>query len=101
MILYLSDGEACSHVIILAAQITLVRTGRTNIYLIDCMNLVNRISAKCYTRLIFLTSFRSDQTWRRFDFQTPSRMEKNVELFLNMEKSLKEVTWNISIVKII
>ena len=51
-----------SHVIILAAQITLVRTGRTNIYLIDCMNLVNRISAKCYTRLIFYNKFqiRSD-----------------------------------------
>lgn len=28
---------------------------------------------------------------RRFDFQSPSRMDRNVELFLNIEKALKEV----------
>lgn len=28
---------------------------------------------------------------RRFDFQSPSRLDRNVELFLNIEKSLKEV----------
>ncbi|CAH3168343.1 unnamed protein product [Porites evermanni] len=31
-----------------------------------------------------------EQGWRRFDFQSPSRMDRNVELFLNMEKALKE-----------
>ncbi|MEE6471459.1 hypothetical protein FKM82_009277 [Ascaphus truei] len=32
--------------------------------------------------------FKSDQGWRRFDFQNPSRMDRNVEMFLNIEKSL-------------
>ncbi|CAB4022278.1 SWI SNF complex subunit SMARCC2-like, partial [Paramuricea clavata] len=33
---------------------------------------------------------KTEQGWRRFDFQSPSRMDRNVELFLNIEKSLKE-----------
>ena len=32
-------------------------------------------------------------TRRRFDFQSPSRMDRNVELFLNIEKTLKEVLY--------
>ena len=28
---------------------------------------------------------------RRFDFQSPSRIDRNIELFLNIEKTLKEV----------
>ncbi|VDI77388.1 Hypothetical predicted protein [Mytilus galloprovincialis] len=32
--------------------------------------------------------FKSDQGWRRFDFQSPSRMERNVEMFLQIERSL-------------
>merc|ERR1711894_728106 len=32
--------------------------------------------------------FKSDQGWRRFDFQSPSRMDRNVEMFLQIEKSL-------------
>ena len=41
---------------------------------------------------IMATVFRTkaEQGWRRFDFQSPSRMDRNVELFLNIEKSLKE-----------
>ncbi|KAK7864658.1 hypothetical protein R5R35_012427 [Gryllus longicercus] len=32
--------------------------------------------------------FKSDQGWRRFDFQSPSRMDRNVEMFMNVEKVL-------------
>ncbi|KAK0150394.1 SWI/SNF complex subunit SMARCC2 [Merluccius polli] len=32
--------------------------------------------------------FKSDQGWRRFDFQNPSRMDRNVEMFMTVEKSL-------------
>lgn len=32
--------------------------------------------------------FKSDQGWRRFDFQSPSRMDRNVEMFMNIEKTL-------------
>ncbi|KAK7885959.1 hypothetical protein WMY93_025580 [Mugilogobius chulae] len=32
--------------------------------------------------------FKSDQGWRRFDLQNPSRMDRNVEMFLNVEKNL-------------
>ena len=35
--------------------------------------------------------FFFDTCRRRFDFQSPSRMDRNVELFLNMEKALREV----------
>ena len=42
---------------------------------------------------------KAEQGWRRFDFQSPSRMDRNVELFLNIEKSLKE-TKHISVPQI-
>uniref|UniRef100_A0A8C9TH78 SWI/SNF related BAF chromatin remodeling complex subunit C1 n=1 Tax=Scleropages formosus TaxID=113540 RepID=A0A8C9TH78_SCLFO len=32
--------------------------------------------------------FRSEQGWRRFDLQNPSRMDRNVEMFMNVEKTL-------------
>ncbi|XP_066976959.1 SWI/SNF complex subunit SMARCC2-like isoform X1 [Macrobrachium rosenbergii] len=32
--------------------------------------------------------FKSDQGWRRFDFQSPSRKDTNIELFKEIEKSL-------------
>ncbi|ESP02982.1 hypothetical protein LOTGIDRAFT_177862 [Lottia gigantea] len=32
--------------------------------------------------------FKSDQGWRRFDLQSPSRMDRNVEMFMNIEKAL-------------
>lgn len=32
--------------------------------------------------------FKSEQGWRRFDFQGPSRMDRNVEMFMNVEKVL-------------
>ncbi|KAG7493588.1 SWI/SNF complex subunit SMARCC2 isoform X2 [Solea senegalensis] len=32
--------------------------------------------------------FKSDQGWRRFDFQNPSRMDRNVEMFMTIEKSV-------------
>uniref|UniRef100_A0A1B6E9E1 SWI/SNF complex subunit SMARCC2 n=2 Tax=Clastoptera arizonana TaxID=38151 RepID=A0A1B6E9E1_9HEMI len=35
--------------------------------------------------------FKSEQGWRRFDFQvskSPSRMDRNVEMFMNIEKAL-------------
>ncbi|XP_078580267.1 SWI/SNF complex subunit SMARCC2-like isoform X2 [Branchiostoma floridae x Branchiostoma japonicum] len=35
--------------------------------------------------------FKSDQGWRRFDFQNPSRMDRNVEMFMNIERSLVQV----------
>ncbi|NXK15277.1 SMRC2 protein, partial [Herpetotheres cachinnans] len=35
--------------------------------------------------------FKSDQGWRRFDFQNPSRMDRNVEMFMTIEKSLVQV----------
>ncbi|XP_066934633.1 SWI/SNF complex subunit SMARCC1-like [Clytia hemisphaerica] len=34
--------------------------------------------------------YKVDQGWRRFDFQSPARVDRNVELFLNIERSLKE-----------
>ncbi|PFX30455.1 SWI/SNF complex subunit SMARCC2 [Stylophora pistillata] len=42
--------------------------------------------------IIFANVFKTkmEQGWRRFDFQSPSRMDRNVELFLNMEKALRE-----------
>ncbi|XP_017586961.1 PREDICTED: SWI/SNF complex subunit SMARCC2, partial [Corvus brachyrhynchos] len=36
--------------------------------------------------------FKSDQGWRRFDFQNPSRMDRNVEMFMTIEKSLVQVS---------
>ncbi|XP_015907833.2 SWI/SNF complex subunit SMARCC2 isoform X1 [Parasteatoda tepidariorum] len=32
--------------------------------------------------------FKSEQGWRRFDFQSPSRMDRNVEMFMTIEKTL-------------
>ncbi|GFO31805.1 swi/snf complex subunit smarcc2, partial [Plakobranchus ocellatus] len=32
--------------------------------------------------------FKSEQGWRRFDFSSPSRMDRNVEMFLQVEKAL-------------
>ncbi|RWS07661.1 SWI/SNF complex subunit SMARCC2-like protein [Dinothrombium tinctorium] len=32
--------------------------------------------------------FKSEQGWRRFDFQSPSRMDRNVEMFMCIEKAL-------------
>ncbi|XP_048849502.1 SWI/SNF complex subunit SMARCC1-like isoform X1 [Brienomyrus brachyistius] len=32
--------------------------------------------------------FKSEQGWRRFDFQNPSRMDRNVEMFMTVEKAL-------------
>ncbi|KAK6639223.1 hypothetical protein RUM43_007493 [Polyplax serrata] len=32
--------------------------------------------------------FKSEQGWRRFDFQSPSRMDRNVEMFMQVEKAL-------------
>ncbi|CAG2173906.1 unnamed protein product [Oppiella nova] len=32
--------------------------------------------------------FKSDQGWRRFDFSSPSRMDRNVEMFMGIEKFL-------------
>lgn len=32
--------------------------------------------------------FKSEQGWRRFDFQSPSRMDRNVEMFMGIEKFL-------------
>ncbi|XP_065666674.1 SWI/SNF complex subunit SMARCC2 isoform X3 [Hydra vulgaris] len=34
--------------------------------------------------------FKVNQGWRRFDFQSPSRADRNVEMFLNIERLLKE-----------
>ncbi|KAG8443449.1 hypothetical protein GDO86_012014 [Hymenochirus boettgeri] len=33
---------------------------------------------------------RSDQGWRRFDLQNPSRMDRNVEMFMSIEKTLMQ-----------
>ncbi|XP_028846384.1 SWI/SNF complex subunit SMARCC1-like isoform X1 [Denticeps clupeoides] len=32
--------------------------------------------------------FKTDQGWRRFDFQNSSRVERNIEMFVSMEKAL-------------
>ncbi|KAJ7322574.1 hypothetical protein JRQ81_018861 [Phrynocephalus forsythii] len=32
--------------------------------------------------------YRNEQGWRRFDLQNPSRMDRNVEMFMNIEKTL-------------
>ncbi|XP_022082605.1 SWI/SNF complex subunit SMARCC2-like isoform X2 [Acanthaster planci] len=38
--------------------------------------------------LMAVYKFKSDQGWRRFDFQSPSRMDRNVEMFMSVEKNL-------------
>ena len=49
----------------------------------------------CYSKFIFICHVKCCVFCyfyrRRFDFQSPSRMDRNVELFLNIEKALKEV----------
>nr|XP_033787831.1 SWI/SNF complex subunit SMARCC1 isoform X3 [Geotrypetes seraphini] len=32
--------------------------------------------------------YKNEQGWRRFDLQNPSRMDRNVEMFMNIEKAL-------------
>uniref|UniRef100_A0A8C2IRX0 SWI/SNF related, matrix associated, actin dependent regulator of chromatin, subfamily c, member 1b n=1 Tax=Cyprinus carpio TaxID=7962 RepID=A0A8C2IRX0_CYPCA len=34
--------------------------------------------------------FKTEQGWRRFDLQNPSRMDRNVEMFLSVEKALTQ-----------
>ncbi|XP_071943281.1 SWI/SNF complex subunit SMARCC2-like isoform X2 [Antedon mediterranea] len=43
--------------------------------------------ALCHV-LYAVYKFKSEQGWRRFDFQSPSRMDRNVEMFMNIEKTL-------------
>ncbi|XP_033624247.1 SWI/SNF complex subunit SMARCC2-like isoform X2 [Asterias rubens] len=38
--------------------------------------------------LMAVYKFKSDQGWRRFDFQSPSRVDRNVEMFMSIEKNL-------------
>ncbi|KAG9280073.1 SWI/SNF complex subunit SMARCC1-like [Astyanax mexicanus] len=34
--------------------------------------------------------FKTEQGWRRFDLQNPSRVDRNVEMFVSVEKTLKQ-----------
>uniref|UniRef100_A0A673LAC4 SWI/SNF complex subunit SMARCC1-like n=1 Tax=Sinocyclocheilus rhinocerous TaxID=307959 RepID=A0A673LAC4_9TELE len=34
--------------------------------------------------------FKTEQGWRRFDLQNPSRMDRNVEMFISVEKTLTQ-----------
>ena len=36
---------------------------------------------------------------RRFDLQNPSRMDRNVEMFMNIEKTLVQVTQKVRLLK--
>uniref|UniRef100_A0A672SHA8 SWI/SNF complex subunit SMARCC1-like n=1 Tax=Sinocyclocheilus grahami TaxID=75366 RepID=A0A672SHA8_SINGR len=38
-----------------------------------------------------LYKFKTEQGWRRFDLQNPSRMDRNVEMFISVEKTLTQV----------
>ncbi|XP_074652701.1 SWI/SNF complex subunit SMARCC2-like [Tubulanus polymorphus] len=59
---------------------------------------LTKLPMKCFTDFkpggalshIFMSvfKFKSDQGWRRFDFQSPSRMDRNVEMFMQIEKNL-------------
>ncbi|CAM9622179.1 unnamed protein product [Lampetra planeri] len=59
---------------------------------------LTRIPMKCFMDfkaggslcqiLAAVYKFKSDQGWRRFDFQNPSRMDRNVEMFMTIEKLL-------------
>lgn len=53
-------------------------------WMLDSFN--NTMSDSVIFPIFFFVTCR-----RRFDFQSPSRMDRNVELFLNMEKALREV----------
>ena len=35
---------------------------------------------------------KSEQSWRRFDFHHPSRMDRNMELFMTIHRNLLQVT---------
>uniref|UniRef100_A0A672SIK1 SWI/SNF complex subunit SMARCC1-like n=1 Tax=Sinocyclocheilus grahami TaxID=75366 RepID=A0A672SIK1_SINGR len=37
-----------------------------------------------------LYKFKTEQGWRRFDLQNPSRMDRNVEMFISVEKTLTQ-----------
>lgn len=43
---------------------------------------------------IMATAFRvkTEQSWRRFDFHSPSRMDRGLELFMNIRKDLSQVS---------
>ncbi|XP_033126540.1 SWI/SNF complex subunit SMARCC2-like [Anneissia japonica] len=59
---------------------------------------LSRVPMKCFQDhkpngalchiLYSVYKFKSEQGWRRFDFQSPSRMDRNVEMFMNIEKTL-------------
>ncbi|RXG58946.1 SWI/SNF complex subunit SMARCC2 [Armadillidium vulgare] len=43
--------------------------------------------------LLTVYKFKSDQSWRRFDFQSPSKRDANIELFKEIEKALETYYW--------
>lgn len=49
---------------------------------------------KVENKLMIFFSFR-----RRFDLQNPSRMDRNVEMFMNIEKTLVQVTQEVKLLK--
>lgn len=42
---------------------------------------------------IMATAFRvkTEQSWRRFDFHSPSRIDRGIELFMSIHKELTQV----------
>ena len=42
---------------------------------------------------IMATAFRvkTEQSWRRFDFHSPSRIDRGIELFMSIHKELSQV----------
>ncbi|XP_030829488.1 SWI/SNF complex subunit SMARCC2 isoform X3 [Strongylocentrotus purpuratus] len=40
--------------------------------------------------LMAMYRFKSEQGWRRFDFHSPSRMDRNVEMFMQISKTLTQ-----------
>ena len=44
---------------------------------------------------IMATAFRvkTEQSWRRFDFHSPSRIDRGIELFMSIHKELTQVWW--------
>jgi len=40
---------------------------------------------------------KSEQSWRRFDFHHPSRMDRNMELFMTIHRNLLQVCWYMAI----
>ena len=45
---------------------------------------------------IMATAFRvkTEHSWRRFDFHSPSRIDRGMELFMNIHKDLNQVGLN-------